>query len=62
MKDLVSRDSLFIHEMEIINQIRTYGETVGDQKVVEKILKSLPTKFDSVVIAIENPNILFSYK
>jgi transposase InsO family protein len=53
MKDTDSIDSFFTHAMAIINLLRSYGETVGDQKVVEKILRSLPTKFDPVVIAIE---------
>ena len=35
--------------MGIVNQIRSYG----DQQVVEKILRSLPSKFDSRVAAIE---------
>jgi hypothetical protein len=53
MKVTYSIDSFFTHAMEIINLLKSYGETVGDQKVVEKILRSLPTKFDPVVIAIE---------
>jgi hypothetical protein len=53
MKVTDSIDSFFTHAMAIINLLRSYGETVGDQKVVEKILRSLPTKFDPVVIAIE---------
>ena len=53
MKDTDSIDSFFTHAMEIINLLRSYGETIGDQKVVEKILRILPTKFDPAVIAIE---------
>jgi hypothetical protein len=53
MKVTDSIDSFFTHAMAIINLLRSYGETIGDQKVVEKILRSLPTKFDPVVIAIE---------
>ncbi|XP_057998674.1 uncharacterized protein LOC131177632 [Hevea brasiliensis] len=30
--------------LEIVNQMRKYGEDVSDQKVVEKILRSLPKK------------------
>ena len=53
MKDLDSIDSFFTQAMRIVNQIRSYGETLGDQQVVEKILRSLPNKFDSRVVAIE---------
>ena len=53
MKDSDSIDSFFTHAMGIVNQIRSYGETLGDQKVVEKILRSLPNKFDSRIAAIE---------
>jgi hypothetical protein len=53
MKDIDSIDSCFTHAMEIINLLRSYGKTIEDQKVVEKILISLPTNFDLVVISIE---------
>jgi hypothetical protein len=38
--------------MGIVNQIRLTGETIIDQRIVEKILKSLPKKFEMVVTAI----------
>ncbi|GKV47717.1 hypothetical protein SLEP1_g54586 [Rubroshorea leprosula] len=37
----------------IINQLKTYGDQVDDRKVVEKVLRCLPSKFDHVVAAIE---------
>ncbi|KAH0633606.1 hypothetical protein KY284_036392 [Solanum tuberosum] len=39
--------------MEIVNQIRILGETFPDHKVVEKILISLPDKFEFKISAIE---------
>ena len=39
--------------MEIVNQIRLHGEDFSDQKVVEKIMISLPDKFESKISAIE---------
>ncbi|KAM0029839.1 putative RNA-directed DNA polymerase [Helianthus debilis subsp. tardiflorus] len=39
--------------MRIVNQKRAYGDDVTDQHVVEKVLRSLPTKWDHVVTAIE---------
>ncbi|TXG65024.1 hypothetical protein EZV62_012018 [Acer yangbiense] len=38
---------------ELVNQMRLYGKTVEDYKVVEKMLISLPEKFEAKVAAIE---------
>ncbi|TXG59015.1 hypothetical protein EZV62_016844 [Acer yangbiense] len=38
---------------ELVKQMRLYGETVEDYKVVEKMLISLPKKFEAKVTAIE---------
>uniref|UniRef100_A0A5B7B4M6 Retrovirus-related Pol polyprotein from transposon TNT 1-94 n=1 Tax=Davidia involucrata TaxID=16924 RepID=A0A5B7B4M6_DAVIN len=38
---------------ELVNQMKTYGETLSDQKIVEKILISLPEKFNPIVSIIE---------
>ena len=37
----------------IINQIRSYGDTILDKMIVEKILRCLPAKFDNIVAVIE---------
>jgi hypothetical protein len=37
----------------LVNQMRLYGEVVDDSKVVEKMLISLPDKFEAKVAAIE---------
>lgn len=39
--------------MKLVNQQRAYGEDVTDQKVVEKVLRSLPDRWNHVVAAIE---------
>ncbi|XP_076929342.1 uncharacterized protein LOC143593664 [Bidens hawaiensis] len=39
--------------MKIVNQKRAYGEVVTDQIVVEKVLRSLPARWDHVVAVIE---------
>jgi len=46
MKDSDSVKEYSSKLMEIVNQIRILGETFPDQKVVEKILVSLPDKFE----------------
>ncbi|CAN0829366.1 Retrovirus-related Pol polyprotein from transposon RE1 [Linum grandiflorum] len=38
---------------EVTNQMKLYGEDITDQRIVEKMLRSLPEKFDPIVAAIE---------
>ena len=37
----------------MVHQMRWNGENIGDVRVMEKILRSLDSKFDHVVVAIE---------
>lgn len=39
--------------MNLVSQMRAYGKQVSDRTVVEKVLRSLPQKFDHVVASIE---------
>ncbi|XP_055822066.1 uncharacterized protein LOC129890558 [Solanum dulcamara] len=39
--------------MEIVNKIRLFGEIFLDSKVVEKMMISLPARFESKILAIE---------
>ena len=39
--------------ISIVHQMRRNGEQVNDQRVIEKILRSLDPKFDFIVVAIE---------
>ena len=39
--------------ISIIHQMRRNGEQVNDQRVIEKILRSLDPKFDFIAVAIE---------
>ncbi|KAA8525231.1 hypothetical protein F0562_007086 [Nyssa sinensis] len=38
---------------ELVNQMKTYGEDISDARIVEKILISLPDKFDAIVVVVE---------
>jgi hypothetical protein len=53
MKELDKIDSLLTQIIGLVNQITSYGETFKDGRVVEKILRSLPTIFESIVVSKE---------
>ncbi|KAL5718443.1 hypothetical protein ACHQM5_011344 [Ranunculus cassubicifolius] len=43
----------FTRFLDVVNQMKTYGEPISDQRVVEKILIILPERYDSIVSVIE---------
>ncbi|RZR85504.1 hypothetical protein BHM03_00012507 [Ensete ventricosum] len=53
MKDSESIIDFFSKVSFIVNQMRSYGENLKDQIVVEKVLRSLSPKFDMISTAIE---------
>ena len=53
MKTSESIQGFFTRVTTNVNQIRSLGEDLTDQKIVEKVLRSLTPKFDHVVAAIE---------
>jgi hypothetical protein len=53
MKDTDSVDLFYTHVIGLINQIKSHGETIEDIKFVEKVLKSLPHKFYTFVVTLE---------
>ena len=53
MNVLDNVDNFFTEVMNIVNQLRTQGEDITDQRVIEKVLRSLPSKFGSIVAYIE---------
>ena len=53
MKDSDTVDSFYTHITGLINQIKSHGETIEDRKFVEKVLRSLPPKFDTLVVTRE---------
>lgn len=46
---------------EIVNQIRSLGDTIDERKVVQKVLRNLPSKYDYVVAAIEESKDLSTF-
>lgn len=39
--------------MSVFNQLRQYGEDLSSKRVIEKVLWSLPKKFEAIVVSIE---------
>ncbi|CAN6715823.1 unnamed protein product [Malus baccata var. baccata] len=40
--------------LDLITQMKSYGEDIGNQRIVHKLLISLPKSYDSIVAVIEN--------
>ena len=46
MKESNNIDSFFTHVIGMVTQIRSHGVTLEERRIVEKILRSLPSRFD----------------
>ena len=44
--------------MELVNQMKSYGEEISDKRIVEKLLINLPYKYDTIVVVIEKTKYL----
>lgn len=53
MKDSETAKEYCSKLIEVVNQMRAYGEPITDERIVQKILISLTEKYDSIVTAIE---------
>jgi hypothetical protein len=62
MKELDKIDSLLTQIIGLVNQITSYGETFEDGRVVEKILRSLPTIFESIVVSKKRQKIFHNFQ
>lgn len=56
MKVGESVDEYFARTLTIANQIRIHGEKMEDVTIIEKIIRSMTSKFDYVVCSIEESN------
>eukprot|EP00253_Pinus_taeda_P033983 PITA_33983 len=53
MKESDNIDSFFTHVIGLVTQMRTHGEVLEERKIVEKLLRVLPSKFNVIVTTIE---------
>eukprot|EP00253_Pinus_taeda_P012937 PITA_12937 len=53
IKESDTIDSFFTQVIGLITQIRSHGEILEERRIVEKILRCLPSRFEAVVVAIE---------
>nr|KYP34452.1 hypothetical protein KK1_044596 [Cajanus cajan] len=53
MKESETVEDYYSKIKEIVNQMRAYGKNILDKKIVEKILISVPHKYDPIVTTIE---------
>jgi hypothetical protein len=53
IKESNTVDSFYTHIIGMINQIKSHGEIIEDIQVVEKVLRSPPPKFDTLVVTLE---------
>src|SRR3984885_7718984 len=61
MKESDNIDSFFTHVIGLITQMRTHGETIEERRILEKILRVLPSKFDAIVTTIEETKDLSNF-
>lgn len=61
MKESESLQVYFTISMNVVNQIKTHGEELSDQKIDEKLLQSLLIKYDPIIIAIGETKTLATY-
>jgi hypothetical protein len=61
MKEIESMKDYSTRFLELVNQMKAYGEDMPDRRIVEKILISLHEKFDPMVVVIEETKDLYSF-
>eukprot|EP00253_Pinus_taeda_P019317 PITA_19317 len=61
MKESDNIDSFFIHVIGLVIQMRTHGEVLEERRIVEKLLRVLPSMFDVIVTTIEETRDLSNF-
>jgi hypothetical protein len=58
MRDFDYVDHFMTHITSIVNHFCRHGEDIQEHKFIEKVLCSLPDKFNMVIVAIEESKYL----
>ena len=53
MKETELVDSFYTRFFFLINKLKYHGENMEDRRVVKKFLRSLPQRFESLVVTLE---------
>ena len=53
MKDSKTIDTFYTRVVGLINQLKSHGEAIEYRRVVENILRSLPPRFENLVVTLE---------
>ena len=61
MKESDNIDSFFTHVIGLVTQIRSHGETLEERRIVEKVFRILPSRFDVIVKTIEETKDLSNF-
>ena len=61
MKESDTIDSFFTLLIGLVTQMRSRGETIEERRIVEKVLRSLPSRFDVIVTTIEETKDLLMF-
>ena len=61
MKESDTIDSFFTLIIGLVTRMRSHGEKVEERRIVEKVLRSLPSRFDVIVTTIEETKDLSNF-
>eukprot|EP00253_Pinus_taeda_P031648 PITA_31648 len=61
MKESDNIESFFTHVIGLVTQRRTHGEILEEGRIVEKLMRILPSKFDVIVTTIEETKDLSNF-
>ena len=56
MKESDTIDSFFTQLIRLVTQMRSHGEIIEERRIVEKVLRILPSRFDVILTTIEEKN------
>ena len=61
MKDSENVDTFYTRVVGLINQLKYHGEAIEDQRVVEKVLRIIPPRFENLVGTLEQDIDMYTF-